>query len=116
MAIAVTATKNALATAYAAQGSWLSLHTASPAANGANEASGGSPTAYARKQTTWGTASNSTVTGTEVTFDVPAGSYSHWGLWTAATGGTFLDGGALTATVTLSAQGQVKSPISYTQS
>ncbi|WP_032364006.1 phage tail fiber protein [Rhodococcoides fascians] len=115
MAIAVTATKNALATAYAAQGSWLSLHTASPAATGANEASGGSP-AYARKQTTWGSAANSTVTGSEVTFDVSAGSYSHWGLWTAATGGTFLDGGALTATVTLSAQGQVKAPISYTQS
>jgi len=115
MAIAVTATKNALATAYAAQGSWLSLHTGTPGATGASEATGGSP-AYARKQTTWGTAASSTVTGTEVTFDVPAGSYSHWGLWTAATGGTFLDGGALTATVTLSAQGQVKSPISYTQS
>ena len=37
MAIAVTATNNALATAYEAQGSWLSLHTASPAATGANE-------------------------------------------------------------------------------
>jgi hypothetical protein len=115
MAIAVTATKNALANTYAAQGSWLSLHTGTPGSTGASEATGGSP-AYARKQTTWGAAASSTVTGTEVTFDVPAGSYSHWGLWTAATGGTFLDGGALTATVTLSAQGQVKSPISYTQS
>ena len=113
MAIAVTATKNALAAAYAAQGSWLSLHTGTPGSTGASEATGGS---YSRKQTTWGTAASSTVTGTEVTFDVPAGSYSHWGLWTAATGGTFLDGGALTATVTLSAPGQVKSPISYTQS
>lgn len=115
MAIAVTATKNALANAYAAQGAFVSLHTASPGANGANEATGGSP-AYGRKQTTWGAASGSTVSGSEVTFDVPAGSYTHWGLWSAATGGTFLDGGPLSAAVTLSAQGQVKAPISYTQS
>ncbi|OZC62373.1 hypothetical protein CH267_02210 [Rhodococcus sp. 06-621-2] len=115
MAIAVTATKNALAAAYAAQGAWLSLHTATPGTTGASEATGGSP-AYARKQTTWGTASGSTIAGSEVTFDAPAGSYTHWGLWTAQTGGTFIDGGALSASVTLSAQGQVKAPISYTQS
>jgi hypothetical protein len=115
MAIAVTTTKNALATAYAGLGAYVSLHTASPAATGANEATGGSP-AYARKQTTWGTAAGSTISGSEVTFDVGAGTYTHWGLWTAATGGTFIDGGALSASVTLSAQGQVKAPISYTQS
>ncbi|NIL86500.1 hypothetical protein RhoFasGS6_03904 [Rhodococcus fascians] len=115
MAIAVTTTKNSLASAYAALGAYVSLHTASPAATGANEATGGSP-AYARKQTTWGAASGSTISGSEVTFDVPAGTYTHWGLWTAATGGTFIDGGALSASVTLSAQGQVKAPITYTQS
>lgn len=113
MTLAVTATKNSLATAYAALGDRVSLHTASPGATGANEATGGSP-AYARKQTTWGAASGSTVAGSEVTFDVPAGTYTHWGLWSS--GGTFIDGGALSASVTLSAQGQVKAPISYTQS
>lgn len=115
MAIAVTATKNALANAYKGLGTYLSLHTATPGATGASEATGGSP-AYARKQTAWGTASGSTVAGSEVTFDVPAGTYTHWGLWDTATGGTFIDGGALSASVTLSAQGQVKAPISYTQS
>lgn len=115
MAIAVTATKNALANAYKALGTYVSLHTASPGSTGASEATGGSP-AYARKQTTWGTASGSTVAGSEVTFDVPAGTYTHWGLWDAATAGNFIDGGALSASVTLSAQGQVKAPISYTQS
>lgn len=115
MPIAVTATKNALATAYAAQGAYVSLHTASPGSTGASEATGGTP-AYARKQTTWGTAAGSTVSGSEVTFNVGAGTYTHWGLWTAVTGGTFVDGGALSASVTLSAQGEVKAPISYTQS
>lgn len=114
MAIATTGQKNTLASAYAAAGSWVSLHTGTPGSTGASEATGGSP-AYARKQTTWGSASGGAITGSSVTFDVPLGTYSHWGLWTASSGGTFLDGGALSSSVTLSAQGQVVAPITYTQ-
>jgi hypothetical protein len=115
MSIATVVQRTALATAYAAQGSWLSLHTATPGTTGASEATGGTP-AYARKQTTWGTAATSAITGSAVTFDVPAGAYTHWGLWTLQTGGSFLDGGPLSTTVTLSDQGQIVAPITYTQS
>jgi hypothetical protein len=103
MAIAVTATKNALCTTYSQQGSWISLHTASPGGTGANEASGGSP-AYARQQTTWGSASNSQISGSQVTINVPAGTYTYAGLWTAQTGGTFVDQVQISST-TLGAQG-----------
>lgn len=114
MTIAVDSTKNTLAAAYAAAGTWISVHTASPGSTGANEVTGGSP-AYARKQTTWGTPTAGVVTGTEVTIDVPAGAYTHWGLWSAQTGGTFRDGGALTPSATVGGQTTIKVPISYTQ-
>lgn len=109
-----TALLNTLASAYAGAGDYLSLHTADPGTTGTSEATGGSP-AYARKQTTWGSPSGGAITGSSVTFDVPAGTYTHWGRWTAVTGGTFRDGGALSSSVTLSAQGQVVAPITYTE-
>lgn len=111
------ATKEAQSGAGTALGSWISLHTGSPGTTGANEATGGTPT-YARKQTTWSGGSSDGVTdGTEVTIDVPAGTYTHFGYWSAASGGTYTDGGALPgAGVTLSAQGQVKVTPKHTQS
>lgn len=107
MAIAVNSTKETLATAYTALGAWVSLHTSDPGSTGANEATGGSP-AYARKQTTWTAgSSDGIVAGSEVSIDVPAGSFTHAGIWSAATGGNFIDKVAITAT-TLGAQGVVK--------
>lgn len=113
MAIAVTSTKNTLAAAYGAAGSWCSLHTASPGSTGASEATGGG---YARQQTTWGSPSNGTITGSAVTNPVAAGTYTHWGRWSAQTGGTFIDGGALSAAITLDATGAIVQNPSYTQS
>lgn len=114
MAIAVTATKNTLVTAYTGTGGWVSVHTADPGTTGANEATGGSP-AYARKQTTWGGAASSASTGSAVTIDVPAGTYTFAGLWSAATGGTFIDKVAITTT-TLGAQGQIVVTPTFTES
>ncbi len=96
-------------------GAWVSLHTADPGATGANEATGGSP-AYARKQTTWtaGT-SDGVVAGSQVTIDVPAGTYTHVGVWSAATVGTFVGSTAITST-TLGAQGQILVTPTTTQS
>lgn len=95
----------AAADAEAARITWLSLHTASPGTSGANEASGGSP-AYARKQTTWGSANSSGVAvGSQVTFDVPAGTYTHVGFWSASTAGTFRGSIDITDEV-FAAQGQ----------
>ena len=116
MPIAVNATKEALADAYIALGAYVSLHTGDPSTTGANEATGGSP-AYARKQTTWSAdaVDDGVRAGTEVTIDVPAGTYTWAGLWSAVSGGTFIDKVDITDTV-MSAQGQIKVTPTYTQS
>ena len=88
-------------------GTYISLHTASPGTTGASETTGGSP-AYARMATTWtGGSSDGIVTGSQVTIDAAAGTYTHFGVWSAASGGTFICGGALSSSAVLGAQGQV---------
>lgn len=102
-----TAEKNVVADAEAARLVYASLHTGDPGSTGASEATGGSP-AYARKALSFGAASGGTATASEVTFDVPAGTYSHFGVWSASTGGTFRAGNALATSQVVSSQGQVK--------
>lgn len=85
--------RNALVSAYTANATWVSLHTGAPGTTGANEVPAGT---YARKQTTFGAPSGGSATGSQVSIDVPAGGpYTHYGLWTAVSGGTFYDGGEL---------------------
>lgn len=106
MAIAVNATKEALSTEYTGLGAYISLHTSDPGSTGTGEATGGSP-AYARKLTSWTAGgSDGVATGSQVTFDVPAGTYTHVGIWNAVSAGTFIDKCAITSTV-LSGQGQI---------
>lgn len=101
------ASKETAALAVTATGAYISLHTADPGTTGTSEATGGSP-AYARKLTTWtGGSSDGSVPGSQVTFDAPAGTYTHMGIWSASTSGTFVAGFALSSSVTLGAQGQV---------
>lgn len=116
MAIAVTATRNTLATAYGSAGSWIGVATADPGTTStpSSEASGGSP-AYARKQTTWGAASGGAITGSAVTVDLAAGTYTHIIVASASTGNSMIDKAAITSTV-LSAQGQLIVTPTYTQS
>lgn len=102
-----TAGKNIMLEGLRGVALYVSLHTADPGTTGTSEATGGSP-AYARKAITWA----SPVTGGDLTqttpnpvFDVPAGTYTHFGLWSAASGGTFYGGGALSASETFAAQG-----------
>lgn len=91
-------------TGVAAQ-TWVSLHTGDPGTTGASEAAGG---AYARKRVNqdgttspfWATpASAAMVNSGAITF--PEGgdgdNCTHFGLWTAVTGGNFIRGGALDA-------------------
>lgn len=101
-----------IAAAEAAKITQLSLHTATPGTTGAAEATGGAP-AYARK-TTVVTATAGVATSTEVTFDVPAGTYTHFGAWAGATfkGGNPLKAGAVDTPQTLNSQGQIKLTIS----
>ena len=84
---------------------YMSLHTATPGTTGASEVTGGP---YARQAVTWDPATGKVATATQVVFDVAAGTYTHGGYWTAATGGTFLGGNPLGASQSLSAAGQVK--------
>ena len=109
------ATREAAALAVTGLGSWISVHKTDPGTTGAGEATGGSP-AYARKQTTWAAgASDGVVSGSKVAIDLPADQYGYFGVWSAATGGTFIGGGAIVAT-TLTAQGQIEITPTYTQS
>lgn len=101
------AAKEAAALAITALGAYISLHTADPGTTGTSEATGGAP-AYARKLTTWtGGASDGSVPGSQVTFDVAAGTYTWSGIWSAVTSGTFVGGLPLSASAVLGAQGQV---------
>lgn len=103
----VTAEVNVAVDAVTARDAYISLHTADPGGTGANEASGGSP-AYARKALSWGSASSGAASATQVTFDVPAGTYTHFGLWSAVTAGTYRGGNPLSQSETFGAQGQLK--------
>lgn len=109
------ATKEAAAVEVTGLGSWVSLHTADPGTTGASEATGGSP-AYARKQTTWTAGgSDGIVAGSQVSIDLAAGTYTHFGIWSASTAGTFVGGGSISST-TLGGQGIILVTPTYTQS
>lgn len=107
MTIATAQQKENLSTAYANAAAYVSFHTADPGTTGANEVAG------TRALITWtpgatdgvstGTATGSVGTGTVITF---------LGLWTASSGGTFLDKVAGSATST----GTVNVNLTYTQS
>lgn len=74
---------------------YVSLHTASPGDNGANEVAGGS---YARLQPDWtAAATKSSENAAQMEYaDMPTATVTHFGLWNASSGGTFLWGGELT--------------------
>ncbi len=105
------AERNVIADAEAARLLFISLHTADPGTAGTSEATGGTP-AYARKGAVFPAATTGTATAAEVTFDVSAATYTHFGVWSAVTAGTFRGGNALAATQTFTAQGQLKLTVS----
>src|SRR5437870_8328943 len=98
--------KNLMLDALGAVIGYVSLHTASPGTTGTNEVTGGSP-AYARKAVTWNAASGADLdNNANPVFDVPAGTtITHYGLWSASTGGTFYGGDALSAQESYGGQG-----------
>jgi len=72
--------KNAILSYIATQVDRISVHTADPGSTGANEATGGSP-AYARKTPSWASPSGGAMADASMTFDLPAGTYTHLGMW-----------------------------------
>ncbi|MBF6538194.1 hypothetical protein IU418_13370 [Nocardia farcinica] len=109
MAIAVAATRQVLADAYKNLSGtaqvWVSLHTADPGTTGASEATGGG---YVRVQGTWTSGSGGALSMSELTFTAPAGEYTHAGLWSASSAGTFFDKCALNPSITISSAGTIK--------
>jgi len=99
-----------LAVAYGAAATFASAHSASPGATGANEL------AVTRKAVTWAPGTvDGTITAT-VTLDIPTGvTVGGIGLWTAVTGGTYLDGGTVTSQAYSSA-GTYTVTFTFTQS
>lgn len=84
----IPAAKAIMIDALAAQADFVSLHTGDPGTTGTNEMTG---TGYARAAITWGATSNGNKSGVGAKQTVPASRTVAWlGLWTAATGGTFL--------------------------
>ena len=104
MAGLVAAGKNLMLTGFTGTATYVSLHTADPSTNGANEVTGGS---YARKSAAWGSPSNGSVSnGSNVVFDVPAATtITHIGYWSASTSGTFYGSRALDTNQTFATAG-----------
>jgi hypothetical protein len=100
-----TNAKNSMLDHLGTEAVFVSLHSADPGDNGANELSGGSP-AYARKAITWNAATGGSMDDSNVpVFDVPAGAtVLYVGLWSAVTGGIFY-GAALVTQETFGGQG-----------
>lgn len=101
-----TATMNLLLEEFATLGLYASLHTADPGSTGTSEISGGSP-AYARQAITWNAAASANLDSSNApVFNVPAATtVTHFGLWSASTGGTFRGGYALSASEAFTGQG-----------
>lgn len=87
----------------------ISFHTADPGSTGTSEISG-----TGRPATTWAAADAHPVSGrrrvgSQVSAPIPAGTtVTHWGLFTAATGGTFHYGGALATAETFGSAGTIQ--------
>lgn len=85
-------------------GRYVSLHTAAPSDAGNNEVSGG---AYVRKSATFVQSSSNPTSASNnanVEFDTATanwGTVTHFGIWSASTGGTFYGAWALTASRTI---------------
>ena len=115
MAIATTGHRETVAVnGYGANTPYMSLHTADPGTTGANEATGGSP-AYARKALTWTAGASDGSISTSAVFDVPPGTYTFIGFWSAASGGSFLDKASITST-TKATQDQIQVNYTFTAS
>jgi hypothetical protein len=79
-------------------GLFMSIHTASPALTGTNEIVGGTGYTGNRPAVTWAAAASGVVvssnTQTFALLAIQAGGIPFFGLWTAATAGTYLTGGS----------------------
>jgi hypothetical protein len=84
------AARHAVLSSLALVATHVSLHTADPGVIGGNEAP------VVRAPVEWDDPADGTITSSNrPVVAVPAGTYSHYGLWSAADGGTWITGGEL---------------------
>jgi hypothetical protein len=83
---------------------YISIHTADPGLTGASEASGGSYARQSGNSSFAAAGSGAKASNAVIAFaGMPAGTFTHFGIWDALTTGNFLWGGALAASKTLGA-------------
>lgn len=90
-----TTEKNSLATKFGTDAAYVALFTTAPSGGSpGTEVTGGT---YARVAATWGSPANGVITAS-ATLNVPAGvTVNGAGVYSALTGGTYIDGGSVTA-------------------
>jgi hypothetical protein len=100
----VTNGRNVMLNGFTAAATHVSLHTADPSTNGANEVTG-SP--YTRELAGWAAASAGTaVNSGSIVFDVPGSTtIAFLGYWSASTAGTFYGSRALDSSQTFATAG-----------
>lgn len=88
----VLATAQNLNNVYTSYGNWIGVCTGPPGNSGTplNEAAGGSP-AYARQSTVWTEHTNGSAVGSEITLNLPAGTYPYMIYCQSASGATMVD-------------------------
>ena len=114
MAIQTVTMKNTVATAYGSAAAFGALATTAPGSTAGTEVTGGSPV-YARKALTWGASSGGVILATAV-FNIPSGTTVIGTMvYSALTGGTYLDGDTITSQV-FSSQGTLTVNFTFTES
>lgn len=113
--VASPQTREDMALFYGTKALWASVHEgAGPGTTGANEVTAAG---YERKQVTWtGGTPDGVITAAELPYSLPAGNYTGIGLWTAKTGGQFVDGAMLSPAAQLAAAGDLLITPRFTQS
>lgn len=107
---ATTTEKNALATKYGTDAAYATLFSTAPSGN-----TPGTEIAVTRQAVSWGAPSSGVITAT-VTFSVPSGNtVVGAGLYSAATSGTYIDGGTVTSQ-NFATAGTYQLTLTYTQS
>jgi hypothetical protein len=107
---------NVLATAqnvnndFTALGSWIGVCTGPPGTTSTvlNEAHGGTPTAYARQETTWTSGTNGSASGSPVTLNLPAGTYPYMIMCQSSSGNTLVDWCILPTPIMVTSQAAIQ--------
>lgn len=107
------AAKGTMLDALAGSTVYASLHTGDPGTSGTSEVTGGS---YGRQAITWAAASGGSKSSSSIpAISVPASTTVGWfGLYSAATSGTFLGGGSLSASETYGGAGTYNLSVTVT--